>query len=457
MRRFLLPLARLETGWAENVLVEVDAEGIIASLQANAADQTGMLRLPGPVLPGMANLHSHAFQRAMAGMAETAGPEKDSFWTWREAMYRFALAVRPEDLEAISAQLYAELLCRGYTAVGEFHYLHHRPDGGRYDDRAELSWRILAGAEIAGIALTHLPVLYAHSGFGGRAALPRQSRFLHDLDGFAAMLDKLGPAFAKRPDRRLGMAPHSLRAVTPEMLKAMPDLLPEGAPIHIHIAEQTAEVEECIAWSGQRPVQWLLDAMPVNAAWCLVHATHMDADEIRRLAASAAVAGLCPTTEANLGDGLFSAPEYLAAGGAFGIGSDSHVSSDPAEELRLLEYGQRLTTRQRNVLAGGPGGSTGQRLFDAARKGGAQALGQKMGLLAPGYRADFVVLDHDAPSLFGKRGDALLDGWIFGGGDNPVREVYVRGRRMVSEGRHIRADEIARNYRAALKGMAALI
>lgn len=460
MPRFLLRQALLPDGWRDNVLVTVDAAGMIAAVTPDSPavrpdnGGTDAAVLDGPVLPGLANLHSHAFQRAMTGLAERAGPGNDSFWTWRETMYRFAARLTPEDIQAIASQLYGEMLEAGYTAVAEFHYVHHQPGGAAYADPAELSHRVLGAADASGIALTHLPVLYRYGGFGQKEPQERQKRFLHDADAYARLLEALAPAFRNRADRRLGIAPHSLRAVSPEMLQhaiAALNVIDPAAPIHIHIAEQTAEVEDCISWSGKRPVQWLLDQGIVDQRWCLVHATHLTADETQRLAASKAVAGLCPTTEANLGDGIFPAVDYMAAGGRIGIGSDSHISVQAAEDLRLLEYGQRLITRSRNCLAGGPDRSTGRRLFEAASAGGAQAVGQAMGAIALGRRADFILLDRDAPALAGKRGDSILDAWIFSSQmRSAISEVYVAGRRVVEQGRHIRREAFAADYRKAL-------
>jgi formimidoylglutamate deiminase len=454
MRRFLLRQALLPDGWHDNVLVSVDAAGLIARATAQGSDAAATL-LDGPVLPGMPNLHSHAFQRAMAGLAERSGPGQDSFWTWREIMYRFAARLTPEDVEAIAGQLYAEMLEAGYTAVAEFHYLHHQPGGGAYADPAELSRRILSAADTAGIGLTHLPVLYRYGGFGGKEPQERQRRFLHDADAYARLLQALAPQLQNRSDRRLGIAPHSLRAVTPELLRdgiAALDGIDDAAPIHIHIAEQTAEVDACLAWSGRRPVQWLLDQGIVNKRWCLVHATHLDAEETRRLSASQAVAGLCPTTEANLGDGIFPAIDYMATGGRIGIGSDSHISVSVAEDLRLLEYGQRVAHRSRTLLAGGADRSTGRRLYEAALEGGAQALGQPMGAIAPGHRADFILLDRDAPCMSSRSGDMALDAWIFSNQTrSAIRDVYVAGTRVVENGRHIRSEDLAVRQRMALR------
>ncbi|MGH6949008.1 MAG: formimidoylglutamate deiminase, partial [Kiloniellales bacterium] len=374
---FFAPHALLADGWAESVLLTVGPGGDIAAVARDVerARSEGAERLRGPVLPGLANLHSHAFQRAMAGLAERAGPAEDSFWTWRQAMYALASRLTPEGLQAIAAQLYVELLKQGYTAVGEFHYLHHAPDGRPYDDLATLSRAILAAAAESGIGLTLLPVLYGYGGFGGKPAGEGQRRFLNDPARFLTLIGTLIATTSGDPQLRIGIAPHSLRAVTPESLRETLrglESLDASAPVHIHIAEQEAEVEQSLAWCKRRPVEWLLEEIGVDARWCLVHATHMSAEETLALANSGAVAGLCPTTEANLGDGFFPARDYLAAGGRFGIGSDSHISISPREELRWLEYGQRLLHRRRNLLAEGPGGSVGARLYKAALAGGAQ-------------------------------------------------------------------------------------
>jgi len=451
MTRYLAPHALLPEGWAQDVALEVDAAGTIRAVTpgANPGDPVDQ-RLDGIVVPGMPDLHSHAFQRAMAGLAERAGPDEDSFWTWRETMYAFALRLSPEDLEAIAAQLFMELLKHGYTAVAEFHYVHGAPDGSAYADPAELANRVVAASGATGIGLTLLPVLYQAAGFGGAAARPEQRRFITATDAYLRMVADLAARHRRDPQVRLGIAPHSLRAVTPSVLTEALAAADAMAPVHIHIAEQTAEVEACLAWSGKRPVAWLLDAVPVDRRWCLVHATHMTTEETARLAASGAVAGLCPTTEANLGDGLFALGDYLAAEGRLGIGSDSNVCMDPAEELRLLEYGQRLSRRARNCAADGPGRSTGARLVRAALAGGAQALGRPIGALAPGLRADLVVLDPAHPSLLGRGGDLWLDGWVFAGPGTPVRDVMVGGHWVVREGFHRSEGAIRAAYAAAL-------
>lgn len=457
MTEYLFENALLPEGWARNVKVSVDDEGIIRAVEpcCDGGGRDGSAsKFKGFCVPGMPNLHSHAFQRAMAGLAEIAGPAGDSFWTWRNVMYGFLGRIGPEDLQAIAAQLYVEMLKRGYTAVGEFHYLHHDPVGAPYSRLSEMADRIVAASRASGIALTLLPVAYAHSGFGGAEPTEGQRRFINDADRYAQLLDELFSAYGGDRNIRIGIAPHSLRAVTPEMLGTVIAAL-DGhdatAPIHIHIAEQVKEVQDCLHWSGKRPIEWLLSNVGVDRRWCLVHATHMTDEETDGLAAAGAVAGLCPTTEANLGDGLFPAIRYLEKGGVFGIGSDSHISVDPAEELRLLEYGQRLVTRSRNVLAGGEGKSTGVRLYLDALKGGAQACGLRSGALAAGMRADMVVLDGKSAALSGRNGNSVLDSWIFFGNDNPVKDVIVGGRVVVEGGRHFDQEKIANQYHAAMK------
>ena len=448
--------ALLPEGWRRDVRFEIAADGSLAEVQASA-DAEGATRLAGPVLPGMPNLHSHAFQRAMAGLAERPGPQDDSFWTWREVMYGFLGRLDPAQIEAIAAQLYVEMLEAGYTAVGEFHYLHHDPQGRPYDDLAETSRRVLAAAGRTGIGITQLPVLYRHGDFGGAAAGPAQRRFLNDPERLLRLVESLASGRRDDPQVRIGVAPHSLRAVTEADLVALLEGLAgiDGeAPVHLHIAEQQKEVQDCIAWSGQRPLEWLLSRFEVDARWCLVHATHVTEEETRRLAETRAVAGLCPTTEANLGDGIFPARAFLEAGGRLGIGSDSHISVSPVEELRWLEYAQRLTARARNLLTR-DGASLGGFLYRWALAGGAQALGRTIGRLAPGCRADLVVLDPNAPALLGKQEDLLLDALVFAGNVNPVRDVMVGGRWLVEQGRHRDRDAVFGSYRKTLKSLAA--
>jgi formimidoylglutamate deiminase len=448
MAKLLFDQARLAEGWRRDVLIEVDKGGRIAHVTPGAIDAPAR-RIAGACVPGVPNLHSHAFQRAMAGLAEIAGPGADSFWTWRQVMYHFLARLTPEDVEAMAAQLYVEMLKAGYTAVAEFHYLHNGSDGRPYSEPTILSDRIVAAATDTGIGLTLLPVLYAQSGFGGQPPTSGQRRFIHDADSFMALVEALAKKYRDTPDLVLGIAPHSLRAVGPAMLadvlNATERVLP-GCPIHIHVAEQVLEVEDCLAATGRRPVDLLFDLAPVGPRWCLVHATHMSDAELAAVAGSGAVAGLCPSTEGNLGDGIFPAAEYLRAKGRFGIGSDSHISISVAEELRLLEYYQRLKSRARNVLAGGAGTSTGATLLDHAVAGGAQALGRDTGALAVGKKADFVVLDTGSPTLAGRTGDQILDAWIFVGGANPVSDVFVSGRHVIKRGRHKDEAAIAERF-----------
>lgn len=446
-----LHFQQLFTGgeWLDNVRLDVADDGTVFSVTADAsADECEVFA--GCALPGMPNLHSHAHQRAMAGLAERSGARgNDSFWTWRRLMYQFVDTMGPEDLEAIAAQLYVEMLEAGYTMVGEFQYLHHDPDGRPYLDPAEMTLRCLAAARRTGIGFTALPVFYAQGGFDRQACGEGQRRFVHRVDDFLRLVERLRGEI--RPEEgAVGIAPHSLRAVSPEQLSELVSSFAGQGPIHIHVAEQRKEVQDCLAWSGQRPVAWLLDHAPVDSAWCLIHCTHLEAEEVRDLASSGAVAGLCPTTEANLGDGIFSAGEFLARGGRIGIGSDSHISTSPIEELRWLEYGQRLLHEQRNALAGGAEASTGRRLVEAVLASGAQASGRRLGLIEPGYRADLVVLDTDHPLLAARRTDEVLDSWIFSGNDNTVRDVLVGGRHVVRQGRHADRESIAHRFRETL-------
>ena len=440
--------ALLPDGWARNVLIEYGtADGKIRRVVRDAP--AGGNSKAGIALPGMPNLHSHAFQRAMAGRAERAGGRDDSFWTWRQTMYDLVSRLDPDGIEAIAAQLYSELLCQGYTGVAEFHYLHNRPDGGRYDNPAETALRVVRAAETAGIGMTLLPVLYNQGGFNGEPLGPAQERFRSDPEFLATV----GEAVAGPP---VGLAIHSLRAAGAGAIKEAVQALRSrdpGAPIHIHIAEQVREVSECFAWSGATPVEWLLDNEAVDESWCLVHATNVTEAEVIGIAASGAVAGLCPTTEANLGDGLFPLRAYLDRGGRLGIGSDSHVSVSPIEELRWLEYGQRLAGRSRNVAADGDSPSVGGALWRAALTGGAQATGQNTGAIEEGARADILVPDHTHLHLAGRVADDILDSLVFAGNESLVRRVLAAGRWVVEDGRHVRADAIAAAYRKAVSGL----
>lgn len=449
--------ALLPSGWARNVRIEVDARGDIASVRADAPCENAE-RLAGPLLPGMANLHSHAFQRAMAGLAETRGATGDDFWSWRELMYQFVARLTPEQATAVARFVYIEMLKSGYTAVAEFHYVHNDADAKQYANRAEMSLAHVGAAREAGIAITMLPVLYSYGNFGGAPLEPRQQRFRTEPADILSIVAAVHAAAPQDRDVRAGVAPHSLRAVD---LDGLQDLLAgltaidAQAPIHIHAAEQTREVEDSIAFSGKRPVEWLLDHLPVDSRWCVVHATHMIESEIRALAQSGAVAGLCPSTEGNLGDGIFSLPRYRAAGGRFGIGSDSQVSRSPFEELRLLEYVQRLVLRRRNVSVGKTSAAVGTTLWLEAAEGGAQASGRAMGKIAPGHRADFVVLDTERPDLTGRAGDDIANVAVFSGGENPVQDVMVGGRWQVREGKHPLEAGASADYVRAVKDLLA--
>ncbi len=447
-RRYLADAALLDDRVEQRVLIDIAANGIITSVTPRSTEQAE--HVPGLVVPGMPNLHSHAFQRAMAGLAERGGPEGDSFWRWRDVMYRFLASLTPDDVEAIAAQLYAECLLHGYTSIAEFHYLHNAPDGSRYADPAELSHRIVAAARRAGIGLTLLPVLYRRAQFGGMAATGAQRRFVLAIDDYALLCETMARSVAT------GVAPHSLRAVTPDELGAA-IAIARGGPIHIHVAEQRQEVADCVAWSGAAPVAWLLDHAPVDERWCLVHATHMDGTERGRLAASGAVAGLCQTTEANLGDGVFPLLDYLAEGGRFGIGSDSNIGTSPVEELRWLEYIRRLATHRRNVTETSPGASVASNLYRRALAGGAQALARDAGAIAPGRIADLVVLDTGHPSLVGRSGDDVLDAWLFSGNSTPVRDFMVGGTWVVRDGRHRDQQAIAATFADTMHRLAATL
>lgn len=440
--------ALLADGWARRVRLTVEAGRITAiarDVLRAAADETH-----GVAVPGLANVHSHAFQRGMAGLAERRGPAHDDFWTWREVMYRFLDRLTPEDVEAITAQAFAEMLAAGFTRVGEFHYLHNDVDGRPYDDLGELTDRIVAAREATGIGLTLLPVFYARGGFGGAPARPGQRRFLSDPDRFARLVEHGRKAVGASSDAVVGIAPHSLRAVTPEELA---EILPlaAGGPTHIHVAEQTREVADCVAWSGARPAQWLLDHAPVDTGWCLIHATHLDEAETAGLVASGAVAGLCPITEANLGDGIFPARRYLEEGGRIAVGTDSNVFIDAGGELRALEYAQRLEARSRNLLAPREGASVGAALFARGLSGGAQALGTPGGELRVGGVADIVALDAEHPALLERHGDDLLDAWVFAAGREAVASVWRDGDLVVSDGQHRSAGPIRDRYRATLR------
>lgn len=436
--------ALLEGGWAHDVRLSIEA-GKISAIETGVAAESGDERHT-VIVTGMPNLHSHAFQYGMAGLAEKRGPSADSFWSWRDVMYRFALTMTPEQAEAVALRLYVDMLENGFTRVGEFHYLHHDRDGSAYADVAEMGKRIASAANTSGIGLTLLPVFYAHSTFGGAAPNEGQRRFINDLDQYARLVEGCQSALSSIDGAVLGVAPHSLRAVTPDELKIVTQILPQ-TPVHIHVAEQVKEVEDCINWSGKRPVEWLLDNVELSERWCLIHATHMSDDETKRMAKAGAIAGLCPITEANLGDGTFNASVFTNAGGKFGVGSDSNVLIGLGDELRQLEYSQRLLHRARNVMAIAEG-STGRALFNGALEGGNIAMGVTGQCLKTGASADFVALDINR--LPHAKGDMVLDGMIFANRAKPAH-VWVRGIKQVENGRHHLHEQAEAGFREVLR------
>lgn len=441
--------AWIDDGWQHDVRLSVD-NGRISAVEAGVEAARDDER-HAAALPGLCNVHSHGFQRGMAGLSERRSRPDDNFWSWREIMYRFLDRLTPEDVAAITAQAYVEMLEGGFTRVGEFHYLHHDPAGATYADPAEMAGAIVEASAATGIGLTLLPVFYAHGNFGGAAPSTGQRRFLNDVDGFATLLDASRSKLTG--DANIGIAPHSLRAVDPAQLAALLAMSPTG-PVHIHAAEQVKEVEDCVAWSGARPVEWLLDNTGVNERWCLIHSTHVDARETSRLATVGAIAGLCPITEANLGDGIFPAIDYLAAGGAFGVGTDSNILIDAAGELRALEYSQRLAHRARALLAGEASPFVGANLYARALAGGVQALGVEAGL-AVGQPADIVSLDLAHPSFAGCDDPTLLDRWIFAGGGGTIDCVWRAGVKRVAGGRHVDRAAIAAAYRKSIERIVA--
>lgn len=445
--------ALLPQGWQRDVLFEWDVHGDLTRVTpgAPASPDTRQAEF---VLPGMVNLHSHAFQRALGGLTEVAGDGPDSFWTWRDLMYRFAARITPDQIEAIAAQLFAECLRHGYTSVCEFHYLQRDIDGASYARPAETAARVAAAGQATGMGLTLLPVLYSHAGFGEQALKPAQARFRTDVDDVLGIVEALAPL--RGGQLEVGAAPHSLRAATIAQIRALASGLPQGRPLHIHIAEQQGEVEQCLAHAGRRPVEYLMDHVALDARWCLVHATHVNEAEVAALAKSGAVAGLCPTTEANLGDGLFPLAPFIEAGGRFGIGSDSHVSQSPVEELRWLEYGQRLLHQQRNVAHSRAQRHVGDYLWQAALAGGADASGRRVGSLEAGRRADLLVLDEQHPNLDGINEAEVLGRVVFCGNDNLVRDVLCGGRWVVENGRHVAQEEVAGRYRQAIRDLRAV-
>ncbi len=465
MSRLWFESALLPSGWTDHVRLTV-VDGCIDRIETDVTPEPGDEQ-HAIAVPGLPNVHSHGFQRGLAGLTERRGPGTDSFWTWRELMYRFVERIDPEGLEAITALAFAEMLEGGFTHVVEFHYVHHDREGVPFADPGELCGRVVAAAQETGIGLTLLPSFYAHSEFGGAEPTVRQRRFVCDIDRFARILESGRKSVAALPGGQVGVAPHSLRAVTPEELTAVIGLT-AVEPIHIHIAEQAREVEACLAWSGQRPLQWLLGNAPVDGRWCLVHATHATSAELRGVATSGAVVGLCPLTESSLGDGIFAAADFLDSGGRLAIGTDSNVRIDAAEELRTLEYSQRLAHRARNVLARADGASTGRSLFDAALSAGEVASGcvppvtQRGGIsggsarpsgVVCGALLNLVTLDARHPALLDRRGDDLLDSWVFAGDRGVVEHVWRAGQQVVANGHHVRRAAITARYRRALRNL----
>ncbi|MFT2795173.1 MULTISPECIES: formimidoylglutamate deiminase [Serratia] len=450
MPAYFASRALLPTGWARNVRLEVDAHGQLTQVTTNA-DSGGCLRLHGDVVPGMPNLHSHAFQRAMAGLAEVAGNPQDSFWTWRDLMYRLVQRLTPEQVGVIARQLYIEMLKGGYTQVAEFHYLHHTPEGKAYADRGEMTGRLSEAALQAGIGMTLLPVLYSYAGFGAQPAQAGQRRFIQSAESYLEQQQVIARQLAGQPLQNQGLCFHSLRAVELGQMQQILAASDQTLPVHIHIAEQQKEVNDCLAWSGQRPVAWLYEHLPVDSRWCLVHATHLDRVELEQLAHSKAVAGLCPTTEANLGDGIFPGDSYLHHQGRWGIGSDSHVSLNVVEELRWFEYGQRLRDQRRNRLTTPEQPAVADVLYQQALRGGAQACGTAIGKLAVGYRADWLVLDGDDPYLASAPDASILNRWLFAGGKEQIRDVFVAGRQVIEQGRHALQQQSSAEFLQVLK------
>ena len=435
-------------GWQADAGFDIDDAGRIAATRK--AEPTGSASW---IVPGIANLHSHAFQRAMAGLAERQTNPSDSFWTWRETMYRFAARFDPDSLYAVAAQLYVEMLEAGYTTVCEFHYLHHAPDGRPYADPAAMSRALIAAARDTGIRLTLLPVLYMTGGFDGRPLAEHQRRFGHYLDGYLRLLETLR---AEENDMlRIGCALHSLRAVPPDAMHAVLTALPADSRVHIHIAEQVGEVQDCLALRNARPVEWLFANAAVDARWTLVHATHLSSEEAMAIARSGATVAICTTTEGNLGDGLFPLRDYLDAGGGWGVGSDSHISVSPIEELRWLEYGQRLATHHRNIAVRAQSGSVGETLVQGVMASAPASTGHRIGTLGVGEHADYLVLDADAPQFAGAQTQDAIDRWIFSGNRNLVRDVFVGGRQVVRDGMHVEREVIAWRYRDTMRALLA--
>ncbi|WP_244492704.1 formimidoylglutamate deiminase [Bosea sp. Root670] len=444
--------ALLPEGFASDVKLTV-ANGAITSVEAGVKPAGDKSSFAGIALPGMPNLHSHAFQRGMAGLSERRGAPEDSFWTWREVMYRFLDRLDPDDVQAIAAQAFVEMLEGGFTALAEFHYLHHDKDGCAYANIATMGQAIASAAQETGLGLTLLPVLYRFGNFGQAPSVHGQRRFVNERDAYQRLLEGSLAAIRDLPDARLGVAPHSLRAVAIDDLGWVSSLRPND-PVHIHVAEQVPEVEASLKITGKRPVELLMDTIPLDRRWCLIHATHLTDAERDGIALSGAVAGLCPITESSLGDGIFDGIRYAQAGGAYGVGSDSNIQIDAGSELRQLEYSQRLRDRRRALFAEETA-STGLALWQGACAGGARACGRAIGAIAPGHRADFITLDTDHPALVGRSGAEAVDSAIFAANAMPLRDVVVGGRRVVAEGRHAARDSVRARFAGVMRRLLA--
>jgi formimidoylglutamate deiminase len=435
MTALFAPAARLPEAWAGNVRFEVGEDGAIEAVSANASP-AGAEMLRGPVIPGMPDLHSHAFQRAMAGLAEVRSEDSDDFWSWREAMYRFLAFLTPDDAEAIATQLYIEMAKAGYTRVCEFHYLHNDPSGARYREPAAMAQAHLRAAKRAGIAITMVPTLYTSGGCGGKPLKEGQKRFAITPDQLIDMIRQLDKETASDENADVAIGIHSLRAAQPSEMRDILKTLSERIT-HIHVSEQTKEVEECVAWCGRTPIAELDHEFGLDERWNLVHATHIAPEEIEIVCRARATVTLCPTTEGNLGDGFFPADAYFASRGIFGIGTDSQICVDPREDLRLFEYGRRLKARKRAISGDKRMPHVGAWLWLNAAAGGANPCAAAVGKLQKGYRADFVVLNLDSPSLYQRAGDTLLDSFVFASaGNGDIRDVFIGGKRVVADGRH---------------------
>ena len=451
----------LNQGWAIDKTLTIE-NGIITAITAGKDDDASMLI--GTVIPGMVNCHSHAFQRAFAGFSEQGSKGQDSFWTWRKIMYKFLAQLSHDDAQVIAEQLYIEMLKMGYTRVAEFHYLHHDINGNTYPDNdnnselATMAKAIFKAAQNSGIGLTMLPVLYQYAGFGQQESNEGQKRFINSTEQFNQLVNDCFTLTKQYPNTNIGIAPHSLRAVDKEAITQAVEhvrSLDDKAPIHIHIAEQQQEVNDCLQHYSQRPVQWLLDNIELDEHWCLIHATHINEQEQQGIVASKAIAGICPTTEANLGDGIFPTTEFLALNGNFAIGSDSHISVNPVEELRWLEYAQRLTKQHRAILASSETVSVGQNLWQKAAMGGAQSTNSNTGSLAVGKQADLLVLDEKQTCLFANSTQHLLDSVIFASQNNIIKDVMVNGHWVVQNGSHEQEQNCADKFSKLLKKLSA--